>query len=240
MNQDYLDTIAESYHLGLDIDDKFIEDISQEFFCDWIKKNFRKNLRCCEMGFGDGITAKLLHNYFDNYSVIEGSPKLVKEAQNRIPELNIKCNLFEKYKPENTFDIVLALHVLEHVDKPAEILEIISSWLSPGGSVLILVPNKNSLHRIFAKEMGLIDSLDTLSARDHKVGHQRVYDFDTLEVDLNKSGFEVKQKKGFFLKPLPNSMMTSFDPRLIFEFNKASLFLPDEYLANISVEAYIK
>ena len=88
--------------------------------------------------------------------------------------------------------------------------------------------------------MGLIDSLDELSSRDHKVGHQRVYDFDSLENDLNKSGFEVKLKKGFFLKPLPNSMMTTFDRRLIVEFNKSSTYLPDQYLANICVEANIK
>jgi hypothetical protein len=87
--------------------------------------------------------------------------------------------------------------------------------------------------------MGLINTLDELSPRDRQVGHQRVYDFDSLENDLNKSGFEVGRKKGFFLKPLPNSMMTSFDPKLIVEFNKSSILLPDQYLANICVEAHI-
>lgn len=239
MNQNDLDTIAQSYHLSSDIEDKFIEDICQEYFCDWIKNNYSNKLRCCEMGFGDGITAKLLHNYFDRYSVVEGSPRLVEDAQRRLPNLDIDCKLFEEYKPVESFDLILALHVLEHVDNPADILKIISGWLSPMGSILILVPNKNSLHRIFANGMGLINSLDELSSRDHQVGHQRVYDFDCLENDLNKSGFKVRRKKGFFLKPLPNSMMTSFDPKLIVEFNKSSILLPDQFLANICVEAYI-
>jgi 2-polyprenyl-3-methyl-5-hydroxy-6-metoxy-1,4-benzoquinol methylase len=239
MNQDYLDTIAQSYHLSSGIEDKFIEDISQEYFCDWIKNNYSNKLRCCEMGFGDGITARLLHNYFDSYTVVEGSPKLVEDAQMRIPELKIDCKLFEEYSPVESFDLILALHVLEHVDNPAQILKIISGWLSPRGAILILVPNRNSLHRIFAKGMGLINTLDELSPRDRQVGHQRVYDFDSLENDLNKSGFEVGRKKGFFLKPLPNSMMTSFDPKLIVEFNKSSILLPDQYLANICVEAHI-
>lgn len=240
MNQDILDDIAENYHLGLEIKDKFIEDLSQEFFCGWVRDNFSKEMRCCEMGFGDGVTAKLLHSHFDDYSVVEGSPKLVKEALTRLPDLKIECELFEKFSPKNTFDIVLALHVLEHVDSPGEILNTISRWLSPNGVILVLVPNKNSLHRIFAKGMGLIENLDSLSSRDLQVGHQRVYDFHSLENDLNHSGFEIQSKKGFFLKPLPNSMMTSFAPDLIKEFNKASELMPDEYLANICVVASLK
>ena len=240
MNIGQLETIAKSYHLGVAIPDKFIEDISQHFFCDWVKSIYSSKLKTCEMGFGDGITAKLLHNYFANYSVVEGSLTLAKEAKRRIPGLKIDCNLFEEFKTKQKFDLVLALHVLEHVDSPASILKTIRNWLAPGGMVLILVPNRNSLHRIFAKGMGLIHSLDELSPRDHEVGHQRVYDFDSLEDDLIKSGFEVRRKKGFFLKVLPNSMMTSFDPRLILEFNKSSSFLPDQYLANICVEAHVK
>jgi hypothetical protein len=119
-------------------------------------------------------------------------------------------------------------------------LDTIKNWLSPSGKILILVPNRKSLHRIFAKGMGLIDALDTLSPRDQQVGHQRVYDFESLESDLIKSGFRVESKKGFFLKPLPNSMMTSFDPKLIMEFNKASSILPDDFLANICVVASLR
>jgi 2-polyprenyl-3-methyl-5-hydroxy-6-metoxy-1,4-benzoquinol methylase len=240
MNQSSLDDIAEKYHLDINIEDKFIEDLSQEYFCSWVQNNFSSRLRCCEMGFGDGITAKLLHNHFDSYSVIEGSPKLVEEARDRLPNLEIHCDLFEGYKPKNTFDLVLALHVLEHVDSPGKVLKLISGWLSPGGAILVLVPNKRSLHRVFAKGMGLIESLETLSARDHQVGHQRVYDFQSLEDDLTKSGFEVELRKGFFLKPLPNSMMTLFDPKLVRELNKASSFMPDEYLANICIVARVK
>ena len=240
MNQKDLDAIAEKYHLGANIEDKFIEDLCQEFFCGWIKENFQKNLACCEMGFGEGITAKILHKYFENYSVVEGSPKLVEMALNRIPDLKIDCHLFEKFKPASSYDLVLALHVLEHVDCPNRILDIIKKWLTPKGKIIILVPNKKSLHRIFAKGMGLIEALDTLSLRDHEVGHQRVYDFESLESDLNNSDLRIDMKKGFFLKPLPNSMMTSFDPRLILEFNKASSNLPDDYLANICVVASLK
>lgn len=232
-----LDEIADQYHLNDSLQDKFIEDLSQYYFCEWVVENFSKSLKCCEMGFGDGITAQGLYKHFDNYIVIEGSSKLVAQAQKKLPSLQVIHGLFEEFRPESQFDLILALHVLEHVDNPLEILQTIDGWLAPGGKVVILVPNKNSLHRIFAKGMGLIPSLDTLSPRDHQVGHQRVYDFEKLESVLIEGGFTVDMKKGFFLKILPNSMMVNFDPKLIVEFNKASTLLSDEYMANICIVA---
>ena len=84
-------------------------------------------------------------------------------------------SLFEDYKPTVRYDLVLALHVIEHVDEPGVILNQIQDWLVPGGTLIVLVPNKMSLHRQFAMNMGLISSLDELSARDHIVGHQREF-----------------------------------------------------------------
>jgi 2-polyprenyl-3-methyl-5-hydroxy-6-metoxy-1,4-benzoquinol methylase len=237
MNTNDLDKIAVSYHLNNSIDDKFIEEISQIYFCDWILNSFNKELRCCEMGLGDGITALRLHEHFDSYSVVEGSNFLIEQSKSTLPNVNLIHSFFEDFHPDNKFDLILALHVLEHVDEPAEILKIIKSWLTPSGKVIILVPNKNSLHRIFAKGMGIISNLDDLSSRDLQVGHKRVYDFDSLESDLEFSEFQIDEKKGFFLKTLSNGMMINFDKSLIEEFNKASSYLPAEFMANICVVA---
>ena len=48
--------------------------------------------------------------------------------------------------------------------------------------------------------MGLQPTLDTLSARDHLVGHRRVYGLDTLRADLAGAGFRVDDEFGYFLK----------------------------------------
>ncbi len=45
---------------------------------------------------------------------------------------------------ENFFDVILVLHVLEHVYNPIEILKIIQKILKPGGIVLIGTPNFSS------------------------------------------------------------------------------------------------
>ena len=228
-----LEHIFENYHNKNDIKDKFIEDISQHYFCSWVKENFSKNRYVCEMGYGEGITANVLNEYFNEYLIIEGSPSLVAKARATDPNLKVKAMLFEDLAVEEPFDLVLALHVLEHVDQPLDILNLMKKWIKPSGEIIILVPNKNSIHRLLAKEMGLIENLDDLSPRDHLVGHQRVYDIEALKADVKKVGFEVSKECGFFLKPLPNSMMLDFNNDLLMALNSISKVFPTKFMANI-------
>jgi len=49
--------------------------------------------------------------------------------------------------PDATFDVVVYLHALEHVNDPVRELELARRLLAPGGSVLISVPNWDSWQR---------------------------------------------------------------------------------------------
>lgn len=240
MSEINIENVAHNYHLKSDVPDKFIEDISQDYFCEWVKNKYNKNLNVCEMGYGEGITAQHLGEYFENYTVIEGASALSEQARLNNPNINIVNSMFETYEPSEKYDLVLALHVLEHVENPAKILEQVKKWLKPSGTLLTLVPNKNSLHRVFALNMSLIKNLDELSERDILVGHQRVYGLDELCRELNNCGFEVNEKMGFFLKSVPNSMMLNYDPRLVWQLNKISESLDPNILANICAIAKVK
>jgi 2-polyprenyl-3-methyl-5-hydroxy-6-metoxy-1,4-benzoquinol methylase len=147
----------------------------------------------------------------------------------------ITQTLFESFNPKKRYDCILALHVLEHVDEPVKLLRQMRSWLSDAGSIVIIVPNKNSLHRQLAVNMGLQKELDDFSARDVAVGHQRVYCHDSLQHDVEAAGFEVSVKTGFFLKTLPNSMMLDHSEALIHALNDISPHIPVELLANIGM-----
>src|SRR5437899_6862993 len=111
--------------------------------------------------------------------------------------------------------MILASHVLEHVDDPQSILRLTSSWLTETGKIIIVVPNRNSLHRQLAVIMGLQPELDTLSKRDLMVGHQRVYSLQSLEQDIDQAGLRLVDSSGFFLKVLPNSMMLDYSRELL-------------------------
>ncbi|HIG44842.1 MAG TPA: class I SAM-dependent methyltransferase [Gammaproteobacteria bacterium] len=230
-----LDRIAEDYH-SADILDKFIEGACQEYTLEWIFDKVTNKQNILELGYGDGIISDALARKGFGFEILEGSPKVIETAVQALPG-NIKIieTLFETYQPDQRYDCVLALHVLEHVDDPVELFSRMASWLSENGSIVVIAPNSNSLHRQLAVKMGLAEELDTLSPRDLVVGHQRVYSHETLRCDVEAAGLKVVEETGFFLKALPNSMMLDYDARLIQALNEISPALPPELLANIGM-----
>ncbi|QDQ26265.1 class I SAM-dependent methyltransferase [Chitinimonas arctica] len=232
-----LDRIAVDYHLNHDVPDKFIENLCQEYCCDWLETLIGPNDSVLELGYGDGITLQRLADKPKQYTVVEGAAKLVQLIREKHPGVEAIHTLFEDYQPTEPYDKVLALHVLEHVDDPVALARRMHGWLKPGGELVIVVPNSESLHRQLAVLMGLQPTLDTLSPRDHVVGHQRVYDLPTLATHLRESGFEPISERGFFVKSLPNGMMLDYSPALIQAMNQLSDKLPAHLLANLAVVA---
>ena len=122
---------------------------------------------------------------------------------------------------------------MEHIDNTIELLKYLSKYFKKPGRKIIALPNSESVHRQLALIMNLHNSLETLSPRDLVVGHQRVYSHQTLIKDISKAGFEEVYSKGFFLKVLPNSMMTEFSKELILALNQISDKLPNELCATL-------
>jgi len=231
-----LDKIATEYHTNKGLPDKHIEDICQNHTYEWVIKHIGKARTVLEMGFGEGNFTSMLSRLPLSLTVVEGSPLLVERARTIYGDsVRLECELFERFIPTCKYDVIVATHVLEHVDDPVLLLNKMGGWISSHGKIIIIVPNKESLHRQLAVLMGLQPSLDTLGARDHLVGHQRVYSIETLVADVHEAGLRVVKRKGFFLKTLPNSMMLNFSEELLNSLNAVSHLVPDHLLANIGV-----
>ena len=239
VTREELDKTAQEYHLQDVLEDKHIEGACQEYSFTWVFDRLKPHQHVLEMGYGDGLFSAALHNRNISFSIVEGALSLVQEVQKRYPEVKIYHELFEAFTPAEQYDVILATHVLEHVDEPVTLLKSMKAWLKPGGKIIVIVPNKDSIHRRLAVKMGLQPRLDTLGQRDLLVGHQRVYGLDTLRQDLEEAGYCVNQQTGFFLKVLPNSMMKGYSPELIKALNEISEDLAPDLLANIGVEASI-
>jgi SAM-dependent methyltransferase len=56
----------------------------------------------------------------------------------------IRATLEDAAIPEGSIDVATMWHVLEHLDRPAESLELVSRWLRPGGALIVAVPNLGS------------------------------------------------------------------------------------------------
>jgi 2-polyprenyl-3-methyl-5-hydroxy-6-metoxy-1,4-benzoquinol methylase len=191
-----------------------------------------------EMGFGEGaITEPLLTEGFD-VEIVEGSATLCDSARQRFgSRLKVNCAYFENFTPTRQFNNVLSLHVLEHVDQPGEVIRKMYDWVAPGGQVIAVVSNAQSLHRQLSVMMGLQERNDSLSPRDLLVGHQRVFTLDQLTAHFEANGFEISDRFGYFLKIVPNSMMVGWNHDLIKSLTHISDQLPPHMLANVGLVA---
>lgn len=162
--------------------------------------------RGLELGPAEGEMTQFLINDFKQLTIVEGAADLLAQ----IPEHAnlIKVNtLFEEFQPEHPFDSIILEHVLEHVDDPAGLLSRVKNWLAPNGKLFLGVPNGNSIHRLVAVKMGLLERPCQLNSRDHALGHRRVYTPETLRADIEKSGLKVLEMGGVYFKPLSNKQI---------------------------------
>ena len=229
----YLDEIASEYH-NIPMKDKFIEDESQVFTLNWINTFIDDGLDVLELGYGEGILTNHLSKLSINLEVLEGSKILVDKALKKHQNTVFHHSFFENFEAKKKYDLIICTHVLEHVDDPVLVLNNMREWLNPNGKVIIIVPNADSIHRQLAVIMKLQEKRDDLSKRDRIVGHKRVYDHIRLEADILKASLSIVERKGFFLKTIPNSMMLNYDLGLIKALNKISDTLPFNILANLA------
>jgi SAM-dependent methyltransferase len=162
-----------------------------------------------ELGPASGYMTKYLVNDFEILHLVEGSKELLSQITD-YPNIFKHCSMFEDFKTDLKFETIIMSHVLEHNEKPIEVLAQIKNWLKDDGVFIVAVPNSKSLHRLVAVKMGLLPTEYALNERDHSLGHYRVYDLDKLSQDLISAGFKIIYTGGSFLKPLPNSQIEQY------------------------------
>lgn len=241
----------DNYSLEDNAEDMYIGDMYGDFFIEDIQhgENFQRVLeliRDCgassilDCGYGTGAIATKLAALPPSMSIdiIEGSDLLCSQAKERFGNrIGIINSFFELYEPRKKYDVILALHVLEHVDDPVNLMRKFHSWLNPEGIVIAAVPNANSIHRKLAVMLNLQPCLEHLSNRDIAVSHKRVYFPYQLESEFKEAGFYITENSGYFLKIVPNSMMLNWSPELISALTQISNKIPSELLANIFLVA---
>lgn len=86
-----------------------------------------------------------------------------------------------------------------------------------------------------AVEIGFIESIFEMSEKDIHHGHMRIYTPETLQRDFLQSGYKIKNKGGYWLKPLTDKQLESvLDKSMLRGFMKLGEFYPD-----IAGEIYI-
>lgn len=200
-----------------------------------IFNRFLKPGSILELGPAEGLMTNYLKDIDPNLTVIEGSKIFADQLKLKFPTINVIQALFEDVQLDKQFDNIILGHVLEHVEDPDKLLNYIKPWLKDGGVILCAVPNARSLHRQAAVEIGFIESIFEMSEKDIHHGHMRIYTPETLQRDFLQSGYRIKNKGGYWLKPLTDKQLESvLDKNMLRGFMKLGEFYPD-----IAGEIYI-
>jgi SAM-dependent methyltransferase len=108
--------------------------------------------RILDVGCGDGFHMRLLRKYGKPGWQLEGvdtNPRAVRAAE--ASGLAIHEGLLQHlHLPKETYDLVLLIQTLEHLDDPVGVLREARSLLKPGGRLVIVTDNTDTLDfRIF-------------------------------------------------------------------------------------------
>lgn len=224
-----VETLANWYKAEqLDFDKRLIRYRYESF------NHYFEGENCLELGPADGQMTQFLVNDFKKLTVVEGSLELLNEIPD-YDNLTKIHSLFENYRPNEFFDTIILEHILEHVEDPISLMKMVKMWLAPGGKLFLGVPNANSIHRLAAVKMGLLDKPSQLNSRDKSLGHRRVYTHETFKNDIIESGLSIQEMGGVFFKPLSNSQIQdNWDEKMIQGFFELGKDFP-EYAAEIFV-----
>lgn len=130
----------------------------------WIFDAIRPHLRgrVLEVGCGTGTFSTLIAGTADHLTAIDLDPDFVLQAQRRLEPLGNAVALqgdATRSLPEDAFDTVVMLDVLEHIEDDGAMLRALAARLTPGGRIVLKVPAIEALH----------------NSMDRAVGHHRRY-----------------------------------------------------------------
>ena len=208
--------------------------------------NLRKPTKILEIGCG---FSPLFEEYseFEEFTVIEPGKKAYdfikeKSANNK----KIKCindyfeNTLDILKGQK-FEYISCTGVLHETPTPEVFLETLRKLSNKETYVYLNVPNAFSIHRVIAKEMGLIKNIYQKTERNLFLEQNNIFDRKSL-LDLLKKSFkniEIIECKSFFLKPFTHSqMMDCIDANIINQNIFEGLYTASDYYEDSGCELY--
>ncbi|UCF28875.1 MAG: class I SAM-dependent methyltransferase [Chloroflexota bacterium] len=126
---------------------------SNRFYAMLVRKHGPASGRVLEIGCGLGHLLGWLVDQYEVYGT-DINPWALIEACRNVPRgrfLLVSAEELEVF-PDKVFQVVIAKHVVEHLENPEAAISEFSRVLAPGGLLLLATPNLNSLTRAVKKE----------------------------------------------------------------------------------------
>lgn len=152
--------------------------------------------KICELGCGSGWICHRLAERGYKVLGVDLSKSGIRTAQSVTIEgshflvESIDAELAERIGLNSPFDLVLSNDVIEHLYRPADLLEAAKGMLIPGGSLIIATPYHGYLKNLAIVGLGKTDQhFDPL----WDGGHIKFFSPATLTQLLEKSGFTIER-----------------------------------------------
>jgi len=157
--------------------------------------------KALDVGCGEGgLTRMLWEKGYKSFGIDVDQEK-IETAKKRFgaTELNFEMQDAAALKfPDKSFDLVLCLELIEHIDDPEGLLIEIARVLKPGGTLVISTPNRFSPEGLAGRILARIRGR-RWDAWDES--HQRVFSSHEFLRLLNKKGFKPNKIVGYYYFP---------------------------------------
>ena len=194
------------------------------------KIRLKTNSRILDAGCGTGGNMRILAQ-FGNVIGIDNSPEAIKFCKKRGFE-NIQLKNIENTGfSDNSFDLIVALDLLEHLDNDVEVLKEFHRVLKKDGYILISVPAYQFLW----------------SEHDVAVHHKRRYSMKEINKCLLKANFQIIRKTFAITFIVPIVFIYRIIPKIFsgFKQQKSSdyvilpSFVNNFFIFLLSIEAFL-
>lgn len=151
---------------------------------------------------------------YQSWTIVEPSSAFYDNAKKLVERKKKSNHIFlynELFPTESVknryFDFIICSSLLHEVEDSEAFLKEIKDICRTDTILYINVPNANSLHRIIAKGMKLVDDVHEFSDRNKELQQHKVFDEELLKKEIEDAGFFVFDSGSFFLKPFTHLQM---------------------------------
>jgi len=194
--------------------EKYLLYLRHVFAYEYVLDRVTADSRVLEIGFGDGYGTAMIAEKAATVTAIDVSDETVASAKERYSDSGIDFLSYDGNTipfEEGTFDLVVALQVIEHIQDDARFVAEAGRVLNDGGQVILTTPNRR--HRVppgekiwnkFHVREYLADELEALlRAQFEEVSVMGVQGDDEarrLEIDRVKRALTVRKMIPDFIK----------------------------------------
>lgn len=163
--------------------------------------------RALDAGCGTGVFSRELARRGWRVTAIDASPEMISEARSASQNTSIEFinGALESLEPlasmESPYDLILSLSTLEYVEDDLGVIKNWSNMLKPGGLLIISVPNRKGLLRVFE---GMVLGIRQVSRdklfreRGDYLTHQK-HQYSPMELNLMMREIGLKKVRATFL-----------------------------------------